>query len=131
MKQAVILALVLASASALAGWEKVTATADATFSLDYSTLVKTEKGVKIRELIDFNQPQLLTLEKKYLSGKNLVEYDCKASKQRLLSFTLYSQTGGAGEVLLDQSPTTDWVNIGKGSPGEPSLKAACGKKPRI
>ena len=56
------------------------------------------------------------------------EFDCKANKLRMLSYTAFSEHMGNGEIVPNNMVTNQWEPVIPGSIGQALWKFACEKK---
>ncbi len=126
-----ISALLLNAGVASAEWTKIGAASNAadafTLYVDLATIQRNGKLVRMWDLQDFKQPQTLG-EKKYLSEKTQIEFDCDARKARILAIVDFSGQMGIGEIIYSDGDASDWTVVAAKTTGEIEWNAACGKK---
>ena len=92
-----------------------------------STLVRSGPLAKMIELWDFKAPRTIA-GKTFMSLRNQFEYDCVASRKRLLFTTGYSKRMGQGDVVASGRPDgSGWSEIPTTGALRDSWKAACTK----
>ncbi|MGA7750836.1 MAG: surface-adhesin E family protein [Gallionella sp.] len=130
MRKVILLMLLsVVSSNAMAEWVKVRISDDgnATAYVDPSTMLKDGSNVKMWALLDFRVAKT-TGGETYLSTKQQNEFDCKKTKIRLLTFSLYSGNMGNGNVVYESPNIGNWDMFFQGGLGEAFWKIACGKK---
>jgi hypothetical protein len=88
-----------------------------------STIRRSGPLAKMAELWDFKTPQAFE-GKPYLSARNQYEYDCVASRRKMLWTTGFSGHMGQGAVVGSGKAGTGWEEVGSG-PLHDLWKAAC------
>ncbi len=92
-----------------------------------STLVRSGPLAKMVELWDFKAPRTIA-GKTFMSLRNQFEYDCIASRKRLLFTTGYSKRMGQGVVVASGSPdAAGWSEVPTTGALHDTWKAACTK----
>jgi len=92
-----------------------------------STLVRSGPLAKMVELWDFKAPRTIA-GKTFMSLRNQFEYDCIASRKRLLFTTGYSKRMGQGAVVASGSPdASSWSEVPTTGALHDTWKAACTK----
>lgn len=128
-KLLLVLMLTLVSVCAKAEWSKlgVSVNGDTTIYTNIASIRKVGDKVKMWDLKDNNTIQTSGADK-YLSSKTFIEYDCKEEQSRVLSFSLFSENMGGGNVLYSDSDVHNWVPVQPDSVGEVLWKVACSKQ---
>jgi len=99
MRQAILTFLLTAvSQSATAAWFKVNANEITSLYADPTSIIRSNKTVKIRVLAD-KYKMTKTADKRYLSLVIQVEYDCNEKASRILDLTAYSKNMGKGKMI--------------------------------
>jgi Surface-adhesin protein E len=93
-----------------------------------STIRKDGNKVAIWSLFDFQAARTAANGQTYMSARSLSEYDCKASKSRLLAFSWYSKNMGGGKVVFSNSDIQEWEPVLPDSLIGSIWKYACWKK---
>lgn len=92
-----------------------------------STLVRSGPLAKMVELWDFKAPRTIA-GKTFMSLRNQFEYDCIASRKRLLFTTGYSKRMGQGVVVASGSPdAAGWSEVPTTGALHDTWNAACTK----
>ena len=112
-----------------AEWTQVEENADGSSSyVDFSSIRKTGNSSRIWVLFDFKVPEGDSINEKYLSAKSLGEYDCKAEKYRVLTYTTFKGNMGSGSIVNGSEPDQRWQYVSPQSKAEYFYKLACKKK---
>jgi Surface-adhesin protein E len=93
-----------------------------------STIRKDGDNVTLWSLFDFQTARTAADGHTYMSARSLSEYDCKASKSRLLAFSWYSKNMGGGKVVFSNSDIQEWEPVLPDSLIGSIWKYACWKK---
>lgn len=64
----------------------------------------------------------------FLSVLSQNEYNCKEKQSQIVSYALYAEHMGKGEVIYSNSNTSKWKNVSPDSLEETLLKMVCEKK---
>lgn len=125
----VFLAILLAtaSASAMAGWSRVSPGGSDTFYADSGSIIKSGHKVKMRALHDY-QVAAKVAGVTFLSSEVQDEYDCVEKKARTLFYTLYSRRMAKGKKVYSDLDSHDWEPVKLGSAREILWNYACSKK---
>ena len=119
----------IASTSAMAEWTLIDINESHNTYVDYSTIRKAGKKVKLWKLEDYKTVRQFDEKMKFLSAISQSEYDCKAETAKTIAFTWFAGNMLAGEqVYTSNNPQGDNSPIQPGSVGEVVWKIACGKK---
>jgi hypothetical protein len=90
-----------------------------------STIRRSGSVAKMAELWDFKAPRAFG-DKTVVSLRNQFEYDCVASRKKLLWTTGFSKHMGQGAVVGSGSPdAAGWVEVPTSGPLHDAWKAAC------
>jgi hypothetical protein len=89
-----------------------------------STIRRSGPRATMTELWDFKSARAFE-GKRFLSVRNRFEYDCVASRRRMLEATGYAGHMGQGSVLQSDSTPMAWVEVGTSGPLHDMWKAAC------
>lgn len=125
--------LLLVSTNAFAEWTWVGGggTADDEFTVyaDLQTIHKKGSKVKMWTLFDYKKERKFGDHKKYLSARNIDEFDCvdKISKS-LAGSSAFSDNMGYGEIIYTDMTQSNTMEIPPGSIIETFFKVACGKR---
>lgn len=127
----ILLAIVLTlfSAGAMAKWitvGKMEGDAGFTVYADKSSIKKAGNVSKMWALFDFNSIKK-TKDFRYLSYKQLAEYDCQGQKTRVMEYSLHSKhMGKSGAIFKDRTPGK-WEKIVPKSVAGNLFEIACKK----
>ena len=84
--------------------------------------------VQMWDMENYNIPQV-TSDKRYLSTRTQMEYDCKGEQWRSLFFAMYSGAMGNGDTVYSDDSTPDnWKPFHPQTGVETLWKFACGKR---
>ncbi len=89
-----------------------------------STIRRSGPLAKMAELWDFKAPRTFG-DKTVVSLRNQFEYDCVASRKRMLWMTGFSKHMGQGAVVGSGGPNAGWVEVPTSGPLHDAWKAAC------
>jgi hypothetical protein len=108
------------------GWRELTVTGSPKTGqihilYDPSSVRREGDIAQVWELDNFEQPQSNALGN-YLSAKSLREYNCNTNETRLVSFTVFSENDGKGNIVTSSATTPNWIS--KPSPIEPNSMAS-------
>ena len=122
----------VAAAVAAAEWEEIGTSlkGESTFYAARSTIHRSGNLAKMWEMID-NKTATMIEGKPVLSVRNLMEYDCKGSRRRMLAATAYAGHLGKGTVVGSENfpPPYQWHVVGANDGyAQHFLKLACGGK---
>jgi len=130
--KALIISAVLAaiSSNAYADWSLLEDPAKSPFSIyiENDSIKKTGlTSAKAWFLLDFKKPEKIR-KGSYLSSKELIEFDCKDDKTRLLASIRYSQKMGAGKSVDNfDGANADWSFAAPETISADLLKLVCKK----
>ena len=93
---------------------------------DLSSLCKTDNGVKMWILHDYNTVQNATGDR-VLSEKSLDEYNCEYKQRRTLTFFRFNENMGNGRLIYSSEEESDWDSVRPNSMDDFLYKAACGQ----
>ena len=129
------LLLAMISTGALAEWTGIMGNGSTHIYADLASVNKAGNSAKMMELYDFNTIQELS-GAKYLSWKQLSEYDCKKKQIRAITIAFFSGNMGGGTQTypggLDFRVPYPWGPVGLiGTASEQLWKTACVNKPAI
>lgn len=123
--------VVFISNSAVAEWIFITNSKffDGTsLYVDYATIRKKGRTVKMWSLLDFRNKQKLPSGDNFLSVKTQDEYDCEEEQNRELYNLALSENMGLGQAVhIVDAPSFKWQPIVPESHGETLWKIACNK----
>lgn len=128
--KALIISAVLAAISnnAYADWSLLEDPAKSPFSIyiENDSIKKTGlTSAKAWFLLDFKKPEKIR-KGSYLSSKELIEFDCKDDKTRLLASIRYSQKMGAGKSIDNfDGANADWSFAAPDTISADLLKLVC------
>ena len=122
----------VAAAVAAAEWEEIGTSlkGESTFYAARSTIQRSGNLAKMWEMID-NKTATMIDGKPVLSIRNLMEYDCKGFRRRMLAATAYAGHLGKGTVIGSENfpPPHPWHAVGANDGYvQHFLKLACEKK---
>lgn len=121
------LILTFISTGAMAEWTYIGSNADNTKAYaDLSSLCKTDNGVKMWILHDYNTAQN-AIGDRVLSEKSLDEYSCEYKQRRTLTFFRFNNNMGNGSVIYSSEEKSDWDSVRPNSIDDFLYKAACGQ----
>jgi len=123
------IALTAFSTGAMAKWMTVGKSEGAagfTVYADQSTAKKTGSSSTMWSLFDFNSTRT-SKDFKYLSYKQLVEYDCKENKNRVMKYSLHSKHMGKSGAIFKNSVPGKWQKTTPESVSGNLLDIACKK----
>ncbi len=116
--------LLIASTSAQASWALVTSNEEAAIYADISSRSKSGDMVKMWDITDFKQ-KVAGIH--YSSVKSQREYDCKAKKNRTLSYSSMSKNMAGGLVVKSSNFARPWSPVFSGGIVAALWKVACAK----
>ena len=128
---AMAMALMALSSNVAAAWVRVGSNHDILGCYaDPGSIRKKGELAIMSSLIDFKVPQgdQSLGAAPYLSQKEQREYDCKATRYRLLHITLRGGNMGSGKTVGGLPISRDWSPVVVGSLGEALWKFACRRK---
>lgn len=123
IKRTLLLALLLATSSAWAGWVLAAQSDDNDFYIDPETIRKDGNLVRVWEIQDLKQRDKVGVSSRRLR----VEYDCKQERRRILSSSEHSEPMAGGKILLISTESSNWRDIPPGSVVSVKLKLVCRK----
>ncbi len=94
---------------------------------DPATIHTDGEIAKMWHLHDFKTAQQVA-GSVYWSLKNLVEYDCKDPRRRILYFLWQAQNMGAGETICRREVPAGWVPVVPGTMGAVLRALACERR---
>jgi len=121
IKKKLLLALLLATSSAWAGWVQVGQVDSSDFYIDPETIRKDGNLVKVWQMSDLKKQT----KEGVLSRRGRFEYDCKQERFRTLSITTHSEPMAGGETLDSLTPNGNWLDIPPSSAVAAILKIVC------
>ena len=123
-----ILPLLLAAMSTgvMAEWVQVYWGETSDAYADLTTLRKKGKTVKMWDMVDLKQPQVVD-GVLFQSVKSQSEYDCANVRSRLLAVLGYSLPMGTGAVVLTEPNPSDWEPVIPGTQGVILWNVVCSK----
>lgn len=129
MKKLLPLILVFVSAIASADWVKIDRATDAASEkfIDQKSIRQTGPMNTMRRVWEISNLSTRAAHKA-LSVKNLVEYDCKDRRIRVLEESYFSEHWAQGErldVAGQEYKASDWRDIGKGGITETIFNRVC------
>jgi len=119
-----VIALLLLSTSAWAGWRSIGGNATSTSYVDPDTITRKGNTAEMSSLLDYKDFQRM-VEVGYFSQKALAEYDCKDRKLRGLSLSLHAGHMGEGKVIYADDSPHEWEAVAAGSVNETLWEIAC------
>jgi hypothetical protein len=115
------LLLMLVSAGAQADWKKIAETDAARYYFNPDNLQKDGDYRKVWEIHDYKKRDA----DGELSLRLHMEYDCKASKYRLLGFSTHSEAMAEGTTLVSNGNVGEWMEIPANTLVARNLKLFC------
>lgn len=116
------LLLTLISGAAQADWLKTAESGEATY---YSNPATLEKDGDIRRAWEIHDYQKRDADGE-MSLRLHVEYDCKASKYRLLGFSTHSEPMAEGKTLVSNGNVGEWMPVPPDTLVARNLNLYCG-----
>ena len=116
------LAISLIATTAQAEWSYLTSGDTDRFYIDYSTIKKTRHGVRAWMMQEYMGGRAI------LSSRDLVEFDCKEERSRILSTTKFAGPMATGALVVSYSGSGPWDYAAPGTVGEAKLQAVCKHK---
>ena len=113
--------LATAAASAFAEWTKLGESDAETFYIDYKSVRKDGDLRKVWEIQDKKQ----RLDGGAISIRSRTEYDCKAERWKLLSFSAFSERMASGKTLISDDSPDAWSDIPPDSAAMRISKIVC------
>ena len=115
------------STSVLAEWTFVVNSSDHTVKvyIEKSSIRKNQAKVKMWHLLDLTSSLSNENGTKFLSAKELIEYDCKNEQARQLAFAQYSSNMGGGDVVITDATPQDWSPVFPDSITQSLMQKAC------
>jgi hypothetical protein len=95
--------------------------------IDKNSLVRTGTLARIWMLVNYERPKGVA-DRKHLSEKALVEYDCKRRESRKIEFSWYSRHDGEGERVYKDPDLGTFLPAIPNSVAETAWKMACEEK---
>lgn len=121
IKKTLLLALLLVTSSAWAGWVQVTQTDSSDFYIDPETIRRDGNLVRVWQIAELKQRD----KDGELSRRSRMEYDCKQERRRSLSLSTHSEPMAGGKTLESFTPDGSWREIPPDSAGSDILKIVC------
>lgn len=119
--------LVTLNSSAFAAWLTIGSNERGILYISRDTHSNRGSTVKVWELTDFRDPQLIRGERS-LSASYEVEYDCAEARSRNLYLYFHSSAMGGGEIVSRSSQQREWVPIPPDTLDWIKLTTVCGKR---
>jgi hypothetical protein len=112
----------------MAEWVEVSRNSKLTAYAEPSTIKETGSTVRMWDLFDHREVKTEPSGKKFMSMKDMTEYDCENKISRILYTTCHSEPMGMGDVVYTNKDAADWRTLIQDSPGEKLWKTACKKQ---
>ncbi len=131
MKKITMLMLLLMCSNAMAELSKIEGThaSGVTIYVDLSKIRhRGAEKVKMRHVIDYQNEETDSDGHKYLSRKELAEYNCEEEEFRVLASSMHTAHMGKGKATGFISDARQWQPIESDTPEETLWKLACDKK---
>lgn len=126
VRLAAVLALLgTASFGAMAEWTKIGADDQFTAYVDFSTIRRSGRMVKMWVLYDYKSPEKASFGN-FLSLRARQEYDCSDERSRVLDLSSHTERMGRGRTLVTDSTTGQWSSVAPRTPEKAFLIIACG-----
>jgi hypothetical protein len=112
MKKIIFVLLVALSSPSHADWDLIYKDTQkkTEYFLNLADTVSQKEKIRAWTLESFSQPEKAgSLE--YLSVKSFVEFDCQASKLRILAYSLYGSNMGKGKTIFSKGSPMEWAVI--------------------
>lgn len=119
-----IVASLVLSGNATAEWVSLGSNDTSDNYIDPTTISREGSKAKIWTLGDYKAPKFLD-QKKFLSIKLLMEFDCKKDESRTLYFSLHSMNMAKGEVVHTHSEQGNWTPVPPNSVSTTNQYVAC------
>jgi len=104
--------LVLASESAYGDWSLFATDGKGnTVYIDRDTALRKGSIVKIWVLLDGRTVHETVEGKPFLSSRTLHQYDCQKERFRFLSYALFSENMGSGQVVESSHSMLEWERV--------------------
>ena len=130
MKKYLVLLLILLSpilSYSQQNWTKVGVTDNSDVYIDFNTIKKVEKNMRVWVLYDFRQESQNGMFK-FSSYTDYSEFDCSQDRYRTLQQTMYSGRMGNGSTKNVDFNTEKWTYIVPTTMNESILKLVCKSK---
>lgn len=121
IKRTLLLALLLATSSAQAGWVLVVQNDDIDFYIDPETIRKDGNLVRVWEIQDLKQRD----KGGRLSLRSRNEYDCVQERYRFLSISTHSEPMAGGKTLFSTTESGNWRDTPPGTFASSIQKIVC------
>ncbi len=121
-----LLLLALASADAMAEWNKFGTLSEASVYIDRASIQRHAGVARMWDLFDFRSAQEVD-GKNYLSLKSLAEYDCAEQRTRPLRIIAFTRNMGNGSVASSMESAGPWENIVPSTMEESLWRQACSR----
>ena len=132
MKRLLFVLLLMTCSVSWAEWERVVKTDNYVFFVDRATIRKKSNFVEMWEMTNFFETQVTEVDKQnYKSRMHLSRYDCSDGTRGTVSFLMYAEENGKGNVVLSHMVKKNEIednSIPPGSLGELLWKIACGRE---
>lgn len=127
-----LLLLAVVGKSAMAdwagGWTRVGSSGgDTDIYVNASTMHADGNIIKIWYMKDFGTVQEEAAHQ-YLSITIQGEFDCKETQNRILEYLWYKGNKGGGDVVYNETATSEWKQVFSGSAEDAVFRYACKKK---
>ena|ERR1035437_6576475 len=123
MRLAIGLILALATAPALAAWEKAASSDKGTFYIDPATIRKNGDLREVWQVEDFKAKR----PDGAISVRTLREFDCKGDRVRVLANSEHSGAMATGKTLVSKNDTGKWGHIPPSTVIAVISKAVCAR----
>ena len=128
MKKLLTIFLLSFSINGYCEWFKVVESDSTTTYIDDSKIKKKDKFIRVWTLTNQKTPVKVDNGMSYQSYVTLVEIDCRDDRSRNLSTTLYQDSMGKGNPLIDLNEVSNWSFSPPKSVGDSLIKFSCGFK---
>lgn len=122
----IILLLILASANAWAGWQRLGENSAETAYVD-AAQKRDHNRVRMWGLFDLKTPRAFG-DMTYSSMKIQREYHCKDKQSRIISMAAFAGNMGSGDMIYSTNTPEKWAAIQPDSVEEALWYIACDKK---
>lgn len=126
-KTTLALVTALLASTAQAQWSQLGRNENLRLFLDQTTIQRDGDIARMWQLYDYITAQWAG-EQVIYSVKNLVEYDCRGKRTRILGGSAYGDHMGQGKVVASENaPNAEWSLIPPGGTAENMWSIACDK----
>lgn len=121
----VVLVLLFAGSSAYADWTHVGASDNSDVYVDYASIRKNGRLVKLWALIDYKSVNRSADGKTYLSQRYQEEYDCNQERYKILFYSWHTGNMGTGNTVYSEAHPGEWRPVPPSSISAIHMSIAC------